>query len=429
MTTEPKKPSRFRTASKKLLRRASYVLGAIVVVAAALALYVQIDGIPSYPHETPVVTVVRTPAALERGKRLAGLLCMDCHENTTTHQLTGKHLEELPAEFGDVYSKNITRHPEQGIGKWTDGELAYFIRTGVRPDGQYVPPWMIKLPHLSDEDLHAIIVFLRSDDPRVAPSDVRPLGVTKPTFLAKALSHGVFGPLPYPQQPIVTPPRTDRVAYGRYLNFNLDCWTCHSADFKSMNVLEPDKSGGYMGGGNVLSDADKKPILSANLTPDDETGIGRWSEADFIRAVKQGMRPDGRVLHAPMLPKTSLEDDEVSAIYAYLRTVPKIRNAVKRPAMETTAAATAKHPGKALYAKYGCGACHGESGGGTAADLRGANEHYPSDETLRAWIEDAPKQKPGTRMPAWKGIIRDEDYAPLMGYVRLLARPGKSASR
>ncbi|MDB5221324.1 MAG: putative diheme cytochrome c-553 [Myxococcaceae bacterium] len=418
-----------RALLKKLLRLAGYVLGAVVVLAGILAAYVQIDGIPKYPHETPQLTIVSTPASVARGKRLASMLCNECHLSSETNQLTGKHLTELPEEFGDVYSKNITRHPEMGVGKWTDGELAYFLRTGVRPDGQYVPPWMVKLPHLSDDDLGAIISFLRSDDPVVAPSPAPPLGTTKPSFLAKALAHGVFGPLPYPSERIPTPPLSDRVAYGRYLTVALDCFSCHSADFKTMNIMEPEKTPGYLGGGNTLQDAEKKAIHSANLTPDDETGIGRWTEEDFARAVTTGVRPDGRVLHYPMLPKTELEPDEVGAIYAYLRTVPKIHNAVERPAaVLATTAAAGSHPGKRIYQKYGCGSCHGENGIGLVGDLRGANEHFANDAALRAWIEDAPRQKPGTKMPPWKGVIRDEDYAPLMSYVRTLARPGKSAS-
>lgn len=430
-----------RPVLKKVLRRASYVLGAVVAVVGVLALYVQIDGVPKYTPETPVIEVARTPAALARGKTLVTLLCTECHENSETHRLTGKHIEELPSEFGDIYSKNITGDPSFGIGGWTDGQLIYFLRTGVRPDGQYVPPWMAKLPHVSDEDLHAIVAFLRSGDPLVTPTPTPPVGTTKPSFLSKALTHTVFKPLPFPKAPIPTPPRSDKLAYGRYMTFTLECWTCHSEDFKSMNVMEPEKTPGFMGGGNVLMDGEKKPIHAPNLTADDETGIGRWSEADFVRAVTKGVRPDGRVLHYPMLPRTGLDDEEVAAIYAYLRTVPKLRHAVPRPANAMAAAAVspasagagagtgAGHPGKPLYEKYGCGACHGASGVGLGGDLRGANEHHPSDEALRAWIEDAPKMKPGTRMPPWKGVIRDEDYAPLMGYVRTLSRPGKSASR
>ncbi|HSO37941.1 MAG TPA: c-type cytochrome [Labilithrix sp.] len=414
---------------KKILRWATYVLLVVLAGVALLALYVQIDGIPRQPHEAPMVKVVSTPQRVERGKKLAGLICNDCHENAETRQLTGKHLEEMPKEFGDIYSKNITSHPDLGIGRWTDGELEYFLRTGVRPDGQYVPPWMVKLPHLSDEDLHSIVAYLRSDDPQVRPSAVPAPGVTKPSFLSKALAHGVFGPLPYPKEPIPTPPRTDRLAYGKYLTFALDCFSCHSADFKTMNILEPEKTPGYLGGGNALVDAEKNVIYSANLTADDETGLGRWSEADFVRAVTKGIRPDGRVLHYPMLPRVGLDDDEVGAIYAYLRTVPKIRNAVKRPSGASGATAAAGgHPGKPLYEKYGCGSCHGKDGAGVVGDLRGANEHFATDEALRSWIDDAPGQKPGTRMPAWKGLIREGDYAPLMAYVRVLARPSKHAA-
>jgi cytochrome c2 len=324
----------------------------------------------------------------------------------------------MPPEFGVVYSKNITQHPGRGIGKWSDGELVYFLRTGVKPDGQYVPPWMIKLPHLSDEDMFSIIAFLRSEDPLVAASDVAPGGTTQPTFLAKALSHGVFGPIPYPKEPIVAPSKTDKV----------DCYGCHSADFKSMNMLEPEKTPGYLGGGNAVMGADGKKIFTANLTPDPETGIGTWSEKDFVRALRKGFRPDGRALHYPMLPKQELDEEEALAIFDYLRTVPAIKNRVLRP--EPSVAEASAHPGKKVYARYGCAGCHGEEGKGAVGDLRAANEHFPSDEALRAWIEDAPSKKPGTKMPAWKGVIKDEDYEPLMGYVRVLSRPaGKQATR
>jgi cytochrome c2 len=406
---------------KKVLKRASVVLAAVVVAALALALYIQVDGVPRYARPSPDTRVVEiTPARALRGAKLASLLCAGCHENEDTHRFTGKHMAELPPEFGTIYSKNITRHAGKGIGSWTDGELRYFLRTGVRPDGQYVPPYMIKLPHTSDDDLDAIIAFLRSSDPRVAASEVDPPGVTQPSFLSKALSHGPFKPLPYPTAPIGAPSKNDSVAYGKYLVFSLDCFGCHSASFTSMNVLEPEKSAGYMGGGNLLKVDGNGEIFTANLTPDPETGIGSWTEADFIRAVRRGFRPDGRVLHYPMDPKPELEDDDVAAIYAYLRTVPKISNTVRRPIV-TPAPVAESDRGKALYSRYGCTSCHGETGKGVGGDLRRANETYPADVDLRRWLDDAPSMKPGTKMPGWKGVINEDDYAPLMGYVRVLS--------
>lgn len=407
---------------KKLLKRAGIVLGAVVVAAAALALYIDQSGIPRYPKPAPDLrTAVVTPESVAHGKKLVGLLCIACHENGDTHRLTGKFLPEMPAEFGPAYSKNITRHPTRGIGAWSDGDIRTLLRTGLRPDGQQVLPFMPKLPHTSDEEIDAIIAFLRSDDPLVAATDIDPPGTSQPTFLAKALTRGVFKPLPAPTQPVMAPPRTDAVAYGRYLVFSLDCYACHSADFTKIDILHPEKSGGFMGGGNHMKGEGGKEILTANLTSDMETGIGSWTEADFNRALKKGFRPDGRVLSYPMEPRQELDDEEVAAIYAYLRSVPKIKNAVRRPVKPAVVAGAESNKGKALYTQYGCVACHGDTGKGVVGDLRRANETYPSDVELRRWIDEAPSIKPNTRMPGWKGVIKDDDYAPLMAYVRVLS--------
>jgi mono/diheme cytochrome c family protein len=275
---------------------------------------------------------------------------------------------------------------------------------------------MIKLPHISDQDLDAILAFLRSDDPLVAESEVAPAGVTAPSFLVKALSHTVMRPLPFPEQVVKAPAKTDQVAYGRYLTYSLDCFSCHSADFKSVNIMDPPKSPGFMAGGNPLLAQDGTTIYSANITPDDETGIGRMTLADFTRTLKHGIRPDGYALQYPMLPAASLDDAEVAAIYAYLRTIPKVQHAVPRAKKP----AAASDPGKQVYDRYGCVACHGEAGVGIG-DLRAANRDYPNDAELLRWILDAPSLKPGTRMPGFNGIVAESDYTALLGHVRKLS--------
>jgi len=404
---------------RRILKIVGLLVVALVVLVAAFLVYVQVDGIPRYPVEKVAFKADPTPERIERGKKLAGVLCANCHINPTTRQLTGKRMADAPPQFGVLISPNITRHPTKGIGSWTDGELAYLLRTGVKRDGQYAPPWMVKLPHLSDDDLASIIAFLRSDDPMVAASDQDPPGVTQPSFLSKLLSHVAFKKLPYPDHPIVAPPASDRVAQGRYLVFALDCYGCHSADFKTMNVAEPEKSVGYLGGGNAVLDLRGHRLHSANLTPDDETGIGRWSERDFVAAVRKGFRPDKTLIRYPMAPMPDLSEDEAGAIHAYLRTVPAIRNYVPRdlPAPPGTTMVD----GKELYERYGCVSCHGDDGVGIA-DLRQAAEHYPTRETLKAWIQDAPSIRPGTRMPGWRGVIREEHYEPLIEHVLQLGK-------
>lgn len=397
----------------------AWVTGAVLLVAVGAIVYVSVRGIPRYPAHPPELTVERTPEQVAHGKKLAGLMCAACHEDSTTHRYTGKRLADLPSVFGELFSSNITQHASKGIGSWTDGELAYLLRTGIRRDGQYLPPWMIKVPHLSDDDLAALIAFLRSEAPEVAASDVAPPGTTKPSLLSKFLTNTVVKPLPYPASPIVTPPRSDRVAFGRYLTYNLDCYSCHSADFKKIDTLAPEKTPGFLAGGNTLIGVEGRKVLSANLTPDEETGIGRWSEAEFVRALRQGFRPDGRVLRYPMLPKPELDADEAAAIYAYLRTVPRIRNVVRQPEIQAGEGAS---QGKRLYAQYGCTGCHGEGGSGSdgVPHLRLVNEHFTSDAALRAWIEDASVSKPDTKMPVWRNVIAKDDYAPLIAYVRSL---------
>jgi mono/diheme cytochrome c family protein len=409
------------------MKKALLVLGlaALVVVlgAGGFLLYVSMTGIPRYEPGHLQVKVDVTPEKVARGRKYVGLLCASCHMDPTTRKLTGKRMADSPPEFGLIFSKNITRDPTVGIGSWTDGELIYFLRTGVHKSGQYVPPYMVKLPHLSDDDLEGIVAFLRSDDPLVAPTTEHVLGTTQPSFLTKFLSHTVFKPLPFPKQRITAPPASDKVAYGRYLSDSLGCFSCHSADFKTMKELEPEKSAGYMGGGNPLRDQTGAIIRSANITPDEETGIGKWSEADFTRAVRDGVRPDKRVLLYPMEMEPELTEEDTAALYAYLKTVPKLKNAV--PRAEHTAVADASE-GKKLYYKYGCVACHGETGA-ALADLRQAAQHYPNDKDLIAWIRNPQLVKPGVKMPTWEGIIPDNEYPVLVAYVKELGKQSQPA--
>jgi mono/diheme cytochrome c family protein len=401
---------------KRALKVIAALLGLLIAAVGGFLLFVQIDGIPKYPVEKIDVKVESTPERVARGAKLATLLCATCHLNPTTGALTGKRMLDAPKEFGEIFSRNITQHPDKGIGKWSDADIVYLLRTGVRPDGQYYPPWMAKLPHMSDEDLASIVAFLRSNDPRVAPANVDPPGVTRPSFLSKLLSHVAFKKMPYPDHAIVAPPKSDKVEYGKYVVMGLDCFSCHSADFKTNDFQNPDKSVGYLGGGNPVLGLDGKAVPSANLTSDDATGIGKWSEAEFARAVREGVRPDGHVLRYPMVPMASLDDEEVSAIYAYLRSIPKLRHAVARAPF---AEAPAGGGGKALYLKYACFSCHGDKGVGIG-DLRKAKVDFPDDAQLHAWIRNAPSIKPGVIMPKFDGVIAEADYAPLMKYVREL---------
>lgn len=317
----------------KALKIIGIILGMVILVLIAFALYVNVRGIPHYKAEDPGITIPPDSAMAVNGKRLASMLCKDCHYNPATDKFTGMNMTDAATEaFGTIYSQNITQDKEYGIGNWTDGQLLWLFRTGILRNGRYAPPYMPKLPHMSDYDIQSIIVFLRSNDPWVAPAAVPD---TQPvvSFLTKFLSAVAFKPLPYPTAPIAGPDTTNAVALGKYIVTGmLDCYPCHSADFKTMNVAEPEKSEGFLGGGNLVGvNHEGQKMQSANITPDKETGIGSWTADEFVKCIRYGQKPDGTQLSFPMVPLPQLTENEARAIYAYLMQVPAIKNKVVNP--------------------------------------------------------------------------------------------------
>jgi len=314
---------------KKVLKITGVGLGVIVLLIGIVLLFIGASDIPSYEMEKIDFKVNSSPEAIARGEKLALMLCASCHLNPKTNKLTGHKMMDAPPEFGEIYSQNITQDKTYGIGDWTDGELVYLFRTGIKRDGQYSPPYMAKLPHMADEDINAIIAFLRSDHPMVA-ADPTPDTPTEPSLLTKILCRVAFKPLPMPTAAIPLPNENQTLELGKYLAHNLDCFSCHSADFKTNDFLNPELSVGYFAGGNKPLDMQGRVMLTSNLTPDKETGIGNWTKEDFIRAVKYGQKKGEKALTYPMLPYPQLTDAEAGAIYEYLQSIPPIKNKVER---------------------------------------------------------------------------------------------------
>ncbi len=315
---------------KKILKIVGFILGGILLLVLCGAAYVNIKGIPTYEQPKVNLQVESSPEQVARGKKIAGMLCFACHLSNDEQKLSGKQMTDAPPEFGTIYSSNITQDPVHGIGKYTDGEIYALLRTGIKPNGDYMPPYMPKLLNMSDNDMHAVIAFLKSNDPWIQPSQVV-MPKTEPSFLVKFLSNiGAFAPYPLPEKEVVAPDTADAVAYGKYLvNGLMDCYTCHSADFTKLDFANPNNSFGYLGGGNTMYDMEGNPIKTRNITPHKETGIGNWTREQFLQSVKWGKNPDGSNNRYPMLPMSQLADWEVNAIYDYLMTVPAIENKVE----------------------------------------------------------------------------------------------------
>jgi mono/diheme cytochrome c family protein len=98
------------------------------------------------------------------------------------------------------------------------------------------------------------------------------------------------------------------------------------------------------------------------------SGLGRWTYPQFRRALVDGIGNDNEPLRYPVVPYRILEEQEVAAIHAYLRSVPPLRNPVPSPEPYDVAAGDRGHQ---VFYKYGCNGCHGDSGGRAVRPAQG----------------------------------------------------------
>lgn len=111
---------------------------------------------------------------------------------------------------------------------------------------------------------------------------------------------------------------------GRYLVEGIaGCGNCHTPNGPAGKVAAMNLAGG------LVEDNKAFRAVAPNITPDRDTGIGAWSDAEIARAVREGIGRDGRVLGPPMpFPLyRGIADADMAAMIAYLRSVPAVRNA------------------------------------------------------------------------------------------------------
>ena len=226
-----------------------------------------------------------------------------------------------PQFLGEIWAPNLTADPQAGIGGWTDGQLARLLRNGLGREGRYAGT-MPRFARLADQDVAALIGFLRSNDPLVAPSSnqVPRLGLGLAGTLALAFAAGVDtgGDAHVPM-----PPRGPTADYGRYLAATVyGCVDCHTDGFKTTD--ENLRSPVLLAGGLFLRTPRGDPVYSTNLTPDPETGIAAWSADDLARTLTTGIGRAGLPLRPPMPVFRYVDADESAALFAYLRSVPAV---------------------------------------------------------------------------------------------------------
>ncbi len=394
-----------------------WIVGIVGVVLALGAGALALLGMPTYDVPSAELDAAPTPERLERGKRLVAMLCRRCHFDGETDALTGRPMPE--GRLGKPSAPNLTRDPTVGLGGWSAGEIAVLLRTGIHPKtGELVPPpVMPRWPRMSDEDLAAIVAFLQSDDPWVAPRPEEP-PPSRYSLIARWRALVTWSPYAYPRAPVRAPERTDLELYGAYLvDHVLQCAGCHSERWGDFDALEPPRTAGYMAGGAATSDANGVVLRSANLTPH-ATGLEGWTTEQLQRVLLDGFGPDGKVVRWPMVRHAGLSRSDVEAIHAYLQTLDPVDNAIE-PSPPYRMIGRKADGGRHLWLHHGCHYCHGNTGT-AVADMRGAAARFPKDADLIDYIKDPSRHDPFTIMPPWAEVIADDEWAELCAYIREL---------
>lgn len=319
---------------KKLLKPFLFVIAFLVFLITVLLGYVKFM-LPNIP-ETAEVKFEYTKERIERGRYLAHnvMMCIDCHSQRDYSKFGAPMKPGTTGAGGEVFGKemgfpgtfrspNITPYY---LADWSDTELFRAITTGVSKDGHALFPLMPyqSFGKLDKEDIYSVIAYIRQLEP--VKNDVAPSEIDFPVnFIVNTM----------PAEPAFStrPAKEELVAYGKYLFDAATCNDCHTPRVKGEPV--PEK---FLAGGAEFPFPDNTILRSANITPDPETGIGKWTEEEFVHRFKKytaadytpsSVEPGDFKTIMPWYFYANMEESDLKAIYAYLKTVPAINNRVE----------------------------------------------------------------------------------------------------
>ncbi|HXH18563.1 MAG TPA: cytochrome c [Chitinophagales bacterium] len=271
-----------------------YLLGALAAIIIIVFAYIQLTWNKKFDAPYPDIKASADSAVIARGKYLAygPAHCATCHmpmDKIMHVENTGEQLPlsggwELAIPPGTFRAPNLTPDKETGIGNLTDGEIARIMRHMIGADGRCIMPFM-PFAEMSDEDLTAIISFLRSQPP-VRNEVIR----SEFTFLGKAVAaFGMIKPEGTKGNPPKSVPIDSTIEYGKYLaNYVANCVGCHTErDMKTGAFIGKPFAGGMAFEPDAFSEG--KSFMSPNITPHNGTGvIAAWSEEMFISRFRGG---------------------------------------------------------------------------------------------------------------------------------------------
>ena len=351
-----------------------WTLAAIIGIAVLVSAYIVFGPHPldfagsktvtlSAYHEqdpTGVAPELKSASLIERGEYLTRAAdCVVCHTAKDGEPFAGGRAFVLP--FGTLYSTNITPDPETGIGSYSDANFLDAVHKGVGRNNTKLYPAMpyASYTYMSDADALAIKAYLFSLKPLHAPAPKNTL--TFP-FNQRGLM-SIWSAFFNPDRRFE--PHVDRSAEwnrGAYLAEAMGhCGECHTPRNLFFALNNRQKFAGAVQSG----------WRAYNMTADRSGGVGAWSDADLAQYLSTGHAEGRGTASGPMGEAVDeslshLKPSDITAMVAYLRTVPSVASDLPEP--RTTAATTeqldasdSKSHGREVY-EGACAGCHGWTG-------------------------------------------------------------------
>jgi len=329
--------SRLKTVGKIVL----VAVGVVVLLGTVAVGYAAATGERKLQFaDTPAPAIVASTdsAVIEQGRYLVQgpAHCSACHSGSPGSPRDPAHPEminQVPLAGGFVfamgpmgtrYARNLTPDSETGIGRYSDEQVARAIRTGVLPNGELSMFMRFSASNLSDEDLTAVISYLRSLEP--VRNEVPPGSWA---LFGKVLMTYAFGAM---EPRLATAPvhvsRADEpsVERGEYLADNVMlCTSCHTINDMATFLPTGPKAGGGLPEASHGADSDME-FVAPNLTSHATGMTGKLSEDVFVTRLKAG-----RVCLSSIMPWENFgatTDSDLRSVYRYLRSLPPVENDV-----------------------------------------------------------------------------------------------------
>lgn len=354
-------------------------------------------------------------ARVERGRYLATMGdCIACHTAPGGAEFAGGRALQTP--FGVILSANLTPDRETGIGRYDAGTFYRALHEGVDAEGRHLYP---AFPYnyytrVSGEDSDALFAYLQSLPPVKHPLQRNRLPFPFNIRALMAVWNWLYLDAG-PYQP--DPARSAQWNRGAYIAEGLGhCQACHTP----RNVLGGPKDKLAFRGGRFAD------LFAPDLTPDERTGLGRWSDAALTEFLRAGRNVHGGA-SAEMgevvgFSTSHLSDGDLAALVSYLRSLPK-------PPPDSIPAPDAgvMRQGEAIFTDT-CSACHRMDGSGVPRyfpPLKGnANLQQHDPTSVLHFILNGTRHMPTARAPTplsmppfdWK--LNDEQVAAVATYAR-----------